>query len=291
IEVDGIPAIVDFGGWLDGVSFHAVDPAKHFNSGTGFWRELGRTYALGRNVGEHAEALFRDELATSPDTIGSAKRKPRKGPPPLPETVYRLPASWQEIAPGTRECAPIEIETPPVGTAAPPAEAPPTVRKKRGHKTVQADIDDFTASADRDGARLDDLARDHAETVERLCDLAPSEGEALHDRAVAAGHTIRMTRANLTNEHVASCACGEFDFRIAGGPDPDGSRHAVMDAAIVDHWRAVLGEAAPETPAAPSPGDDFPDMPEGLRRHRDPPPAVNDDATNDAGEGRHDDAA
>jgi N6-adenosine-specific RNA methylase IME4 len=215
------------------------------------------------------------------------------------DSIYRMPASWDEAYSAWAGRGLHGFPSPIVVERDQPSIAPPTSRKKRGRKPAQVDIEEAIADYDRAGAHREELAREQALAVERLANLAPGEGEALADRAVAAGHLIRRTRDNGASELVATCACGAFEHRVAAGPDPDLARAAAMDAAIVDHWRAALGETASEGPkiigyartAPPSVDDDFPVLPEGLRRHRDPPPADNDEDTRDTGEGRHDDAA
>jgi len=114
IDVDGTPYLIAADEDCD-CEVYAEDPTKGFISETGYRSFVASSVAPRRRetIDMTMARIIREQRDNPEDTSG--KRKPRKGPLPLPKRVYRLPVSWDE------DDAPIAVEpgAGPAGRVAP----------------------------------------------------------------------------------------------------------------------------------------------------------------------------
>ncbi len=113
IEIDGTPYLISIGGTVAGdisdFGAYAVDPDKLCISKTGFQSIMGdfwhfaedakHRWPMGETVDAYCIRKLREEIAERLET-GTGKRRRKPEGLSKPETVYRMPATWEESSYG-----------------------------------------------------------------------------------------------------------------------------------------------------------------------------------------------
>ena len=88
-----------------------------------------------------------------------------------------------------------------------------------------------------------------ADAPKKVGRTLPGRDQALINFASQNGHTVSMTIDHDAGEHVATCACGQFEDRfkqIDGNSKSAVAKrvkaHKAQDAAVTEHWRAMFDQ-------------------------------------------------